>query len=67
MSRKHRQQREAKRAQLDHYHALGTEPDGGRDSIDADEDESADGVFDARGMAAWPAEQQAHQAHGAKG
>lgn len=64
MSRKHRQQHEAKRAQLDHYHALDTEPAEGWDGID-DDDEAGD--FDARGMAAWPAAQQGQQAHGAKG
>ena len=65
MNRKHRQQHEAKRAQLDHYHALDTEPAEGWDGIDADDDEAGD--FDARGVAAWPAAQQGQQAHGAKG
>jgi hypothetical protein len=36
MSRKHRLQHEAKRAQLDHYHALDAEPAEGWDGIDAD-------------------------------
>mgnify|MGYP006921321271 CR=1 FL=1 len=65
MSRKHRQQHEAKRAQLDHYHALDTEPAEGWDGIDADYDEA--GELIARGMAAWPAAQQGQQAQGAKG
>jgi hypothetical protein len=64
MSKKRRLQHEAKRAQLDHYHALDTEPAEGWDGIDADEEA---GDFDARGMAAWPAAQQGQQAHGAKG
>jgi hypothetical protein len=36
MSRKHRAQHEAKRAQLDHYHALDTAPAEGLDGIDED-------------------------------
>lgn len=65
MSRKHRQQHQAKRAQLDHYHALDNAPAEGWDGIDADDDEAGD--FIARGMAAWPVAQQGQQAHGAKG
>ena len=42
MSRKHRLQHEAKRAQLDHYHALDAEPAEGWDGIDADDNEGAD-------------------------
>jgi hypothetical protein len=36
MSRKRRQQHQAKRAQLDHYHALDTEPAEGLNGIDED-------------------------------
>ena len=43
MSRKHRAQHQAKRAQLDHYHALDTEPAEGWDGID-DDDEAGDHV-----------------------
>lgn len=36
MSRQHRAQHEAKRSQLDHYHALDTGPAEGWDGIDED-------------------------------
>jgi hypothetical protein len=36
MSRQHRAQHEAKRSQLDHYHALDTGPAEDRDGIDED-------------------------------
>lgn len=52
MSKKRRLQHEAKRAQLDHYHALDTEPAEGWDGIDADDDASAD---DAQAWAQAPA------------
>jgi len=42
MSKKRRLQHEAKRSQLDHYHALDTEPAEGWDGIDADDDAGAD-------------------------
>jgi hypothetical protein len=50
MSRKHRAQHEAKRAQLDHYHALDTGPAEDWDGID---DEAGD--HDAQVWAQTPA------------
>ncbi len=52
MSREHRQQHQAKRAQLDHYHALDTAPAEGWDGIDED-DEAGD--HDAQVWAQAPA------------
>jgi hypothetical protein len=52
MSRKHRQQHEAKRSQLDHYHALDTGPAEGWDGIDDDDDA---GDHDAQVWAQTPA------------
>jgi hypothetical protein len=52
MTRKYRQQHQAKRAQLDHYHALDTAPAEGWDGID-DDDETGD--HDAQVWAQAPA------------
>lgn len=52
MSRKRRAQHQAKRAQLDHYHALDTAPAEGWDGIDADDDS---GELDAQAWAQAPA------------
>ena len=67
MTRKHRQQHAAKRAQLDHYHALDTAPAEDWDDIDADDAHDQDADFDTHGTANRGPVQQAHQAHGAKG
>lgn len=52
MSRKHRQQHQAKRAQLEHYNALETAPTDCWDGID-DEDDAGD--HDAQVWAQAPA------------
>ena len=52
MSRKRRQQHQAKRTQLDHYHALDTGPAEGWDGIDGDDET---GEFDAQVWAQTPA------------
>ena len=52
MSREHRAQHQAKRAQLDHYHALDTGPAEDWDGIDDDDDA---GDHDAQVWAQAPA------------
>ena len=63
MSRKHRAQHQAKRAQLDHYHALDTGPAEGWDGIDANDTdgEAAADAFDASDFAPRSTTPHAHQ------